>query len=117
MSDRHEPTTDLDAVPDVGGVVWSASPDGVHVNLVVLAPGGTIGGHVNDSLDVLIVVLAGGAVLTVDGTDNVLEPHRACVVPRGSRRGVAAGGTGVRYLTIHAARGPLGIGHKAATDV
>lgn len=117
MSDPHDPITDLDAVPDVGGVVWSASPDGVHVNLVALAPGGTIGSHVNDSVDVLIVVHAGGAVVTVDGADTMLEPHQACLVPSGTRRGVVAGHTGVRYLTIHAARQPLGIGTKAATDV
>jgi quercetin dioxygenase-like cupin family protein len=113
MDERHTPTgaiTDLDATGGAGGVVWSASPDGLHVNLVVLAAGGSIPSHVNDSLDVLLICLAGMGTLGVDDDGVELVPHRAVLVPRGARRGVLAGDGGIRYLTIHAAPPPMGLG-------
>ena len=59
---------DLSRVDGAGGVVWSVSPEGFHTNLVVLEPGGSIASHRNDSLDVLMVVLADHGVLQV--SDN-----------------------------------------------
>lgn len=104
--------TDLDAAAGAGGVVWSASPEGAHVNLVVLGPGEAIPRHVNDSLDVLLVVLAGTLAVTVDQAEASLGAHQAALLPRGASRAVRAGDDGARYLTIHAARPPLGIGPR-----
>jgi quercetin dioxygenase-like cupin family protein len=104
--------TDLAQVTGTGGVVWSVSPEGFHTNLVVLEPGGSIPAHRNDGLDVLIVVLDGAGVATVDGDAVELAPLSALLVPRGAVRGVKAGAAGLRYLTVHAQRGPLTIGAK-----
>jgi quercetin dioxygenase-like cupin family protein len=98
---------DLSQVPGAGGVVWSASPEGLHTNLVVLDAGGTIPAHRNDAIDVLVVVLAGTGTLTVDETPVGLAPSAALLVPRGTKRAIRAGADGLRYLTIHAARPPL----------
>src|SRR5688572_8371602 len=106
------PPFDLDAVPGAGGVVWSASPEGAHTNLVVLGPGESIPSHVNDTLDVLVVVLVGAVTATVDGAEQHLGPHQAVLLPRGARRALRAGDAGARYLTIHAARPPFGIGPR-----
>jgi quercetin dioxygenase-like cupin family protein len=106
---------DLDAIAGGGGVVWSASPAGLHVNLAVLAPGEAIASHVNDRLDVLVVGLAGSATILIDGTEVTLPPHRAVQIPAGSRRSIEAGATGVRYLTIHTAPPPLTI-ESVTTD-
>jgi quercetin dioxygenase-like cupin family protein len=100
---------DLDAVAGDGGVVWSASPTGLHVNLVVLGPGEAIPSHVNERLDVLLVVLAGAGTIIVDDTATPLVAHRAVQIPKQTRRSVEAGPTGIRYLTIHAAPPPLTI--------
>lgn len=109
------PPTHLDAVPGTGGVVWSASPEGLHANLVVLGPGESIASHVNDSLDVLVVVLTGAVTATVDGADQHLHPHDAALLPRGARRALRAGDAGARYLSIHAARPPFGIGPRTTS--
>jgi quercetin dioxygenase-like cupin family protein len=110
MSDGPAPAlADLGAVPGEGGVVWSAAPSGVHANLVVLAAGQSIGEHVNDAVDVLVVALAGSATVTIDGHASELAPLRAVLLPRGTTRAVLAGSDGVRYLTVHEQRPPLGI--------
>jgi quercetin dioxygenase-like cupin family protein len=104
---------DLAALPAAGdGVAWSASPEGVNVNLVALGRAGSVGSHRNDEVDVLLTVVAGSGTLTVDGAVLRLTPAVAVLVPRGARRGVTAGPEGIRYLTVHRARGPLQVGGK-----
>jgi quercetin dioxygenase-like cupin family protein len=111
--------TDLSA--DLSAVLRGAEGDGVHwaleasgelnVNLVHLDAGHAIGEHVNDEVDVVIVVLTGRGRLTVDGRTTDLTPHVVACVPRASHRIVsAAGGQGLDYLSIHRRRPPLGIG-------
>lgn len=100
---------DLGAVAGAGGVVWSAAPAGVHVNLVVLDPGQSIGEHRNDAVDVLVVVLEGTGTATVDGIEVTLGPSSALSIPRGTTRALHAT-TRLRYLTVHAERQPLTIG-------
>jgi quercetin dioxygenase-like cupin family protein len=100
---------DLAAVPGAGGVVWSGAPSGVHVNLVVLEPGGSIGDHRNDEIDVLFVVLDGSSTVQVDDATWTLRAAETLLVPKGASRSVEAGSNGVRYLTVHAERAPLGI--------
>ena len=77
---------------------------------MVLEGGGSIAAHRNDAVAVLVVVLTGAGTLSVDGEDVALEPAIAVQVPTGTTRSIAAGPTGLRYLTIHAEREPLGIG-------
>jgi len=110
---------------DLTGYLQGAAGDGVHwtletpgelnANLVHLDPGHAIGEHVNDAVDVLIVVLAGAGRLTIEGGGTALAPHVVAHVPRGARRRVeAAAEDGLDYLSIHRRRGPLGIrGHES----
>lgn len=109
--------TDLSEVEGAGGVVWSVSPDGFHTNLVVLDAGGSIPAHRNDHLDVLIVTLAGTGVARIDDEQIDLHPSTALLVPKGAVRSVTAGDHELRYLTIHAQRGPMTIGSRADSHV
>ncbi len=107
-----EPTSpvDLTAVAGDGGVVWSAAPEGLNVNLVVLGPGQAIAAHRNDELDVLVVVLAGAASIAVDDVVHDVRATGALVVPRGALRSVTpSGADGVRYLTVHRRRSGLDV--------
>ena len=105
---------DLGALPGSGGVVWSASPEGVHVNLVVLAAAEAIDAHRNDAVDVLVVVLAGAVTVTVDETTFVLTDAQAVEIARGAERRIEAGAEGARYLTIHRERSGMSIGRRDA---
>jgi mannose-6-phosphate isomerase-like protein (cupin superfamily) len=93
------------------GVHWTLDGSGdLNVNLVHLDAGHGIGEHVNDEVDVVMVVLAGHGRLMVDGRSTDLAPHVVACVPRVSLRNVqAADGEGLDYLSIHRRRAPLGI--------
>jgi mannose-6-phosphate isomerase-like protein (cupin superfamily) len=62
---------------------------------------------VNEQLDVLYVVIAGSATLTVEGESRELGAGEATIVDKGARRALVAGLDGVRYLTAHVRRGGL----------
>lgn len=92
-----------------GGPVWGAASDDLNATLLEWPAGAGPAEHVNDSRDVLYVVVAGSATLTVDGEPRELEAGEATIVAKGSRRALAAGPDGVRYLTAHIRRGGLEI--------
>lgn len=97
------------------GVVW-ALPDSedLNANLVHLDPGHEIGRHVNQEVDVIIVVLAGTGDLHVDDRVDALVAHAVAHIPKGTARHIQAGDDGLRYLTIHRRRGSLDIRPPAA---
>jgi quercetin dioxygenase-like cupin family protein len=91
--------------PGPDGVIWALGGERqLEVNLVVLGASGVIGEHLNEAVDVAMVVLDGSAHVTVDGLARPVATHDLVFVPRGTRRGVTAGAGGVRYLTVHVAR-------------
>jgi len=90
-----------------GGPVWGAESADLNATLLEWRPGGGPAEHVNDQLDVLYVVLAGSATLTVDGEVRELGTGEATIVEKGAGRALVAGPTGVRYLTAHRRRGGL----------
>lgn len=96
-------------------MVWTAPPGhDLNANLVVLHAGESIPSHVNDALDVLLVVIAGAGYVEVDDERVHVRAHTALLIPKGAARGVepAAGPDGIRYLTVHVARPPLQIGTR-----
>lgn len=119
--ERPEATVvDLDRIVEQAaagdGVHWalSGNPD-LNVNLVHLDPGRAVAAHVNDAVEVAVVVLAGAGTTTVDGVAHELAPHTLVVVPAGAERSLAAGDEGLTYLTVHRQRGPLAIGRRPPT--
>lgn len=114
-ADGYEPeplVADLGACPIAGasGAIWSLPHGGdLDANLVRLGAGKFIVDHVNDDVDVLIFVLSGRGQLTVEGRTHLLASDVLALVPRGTRRAVAAGSPGITYLSIHSHRSPLTI--------
>jgi quercetin dioxygenase-like cupin family protein len=94
------------------GVHWTldGSAD-LNANLVRLEPGGAIGEHTNDAVEVLLVALSGRGTIQIDGVEHPVGPLTAIAVPKGSRRRIQAGdrAPGLTYLTVHRRRGPLSI--------
>ena len=90
-----------------GGPVWGAASADLNATLLEWPPGEGPPEHVNEERDVLFVVVAGSATLTVDGEPRELGPGEARIVDKGTRRGLVAGPDGVRYLTAHTRRGAL----------
>jgi quercetin dioxygenase-like cupin family protein len=99
------------------GVVWSLPhAAGLDANVVRLSPGASIADHVNDAVDVLLVVWSGVGELLVGQRRIALEAGTITLVPRGTSRGITARGDGLVYLSTHPARGPMTIGRPHAPD-
>lgn len=92
-----------------GGPVWGAASDDLNATILVWPGGEGPAEHVNESRDVLYVVVEGSASLTVDGERQELRAGEAVIVPKGARRALLAGPDGVRYATAHLRRGGLQI--------
>jgi quercetin dioxygenase-like cupin family protein len=91
------------------GVLWSAPPGDLNANVVALVAEQHIDEHRQDEVDVLVVVLSGDGELAVDGESHRVGAQQIVVIPAGARRSIRAGASGVAYLTVHRARGPLQI--------
>lgn len=103
---------DLAGASDGGadGAVWSLPHGGdLDANVVRLRAGNSIDAHVNDEVDVLVVVWSGDGELDVDDTTTGLAPGVLVSVPKGARRSVRAVGAELTYLSIHRRRGSLSI--------
>ena len=101
---------DLTTLSGSGGAIWSLPHGGdLDANLVRLDPGAGIGDHVNNDVDVMVLVQAGSGDLIVDEQVRSLGVGHLALIPKGSLRSIAAGAEGITYLSIHRQRSPLGI--------
>lgn|GEM_PF-5817279 len=111
--DRDVTVIDLLTIDREGadGAVWSLPRGGdLNANLIHLGRGGTVGAHVNDEVDVLLVGIEGAGWVTIDSTRHELRAGTMIAVPKGTERGIEAGTTtDVSYLTVHRARADLHI--------
>jgi quercetin dioxygenase-like cupin family protein len=98
---------DLAGAPSGVGPLWGLQTDELNATLLEWPPGGGVAEHVNDELEVLLLVLAGSASVGLDGSEHRLSAGTLLLVPRGSARSISAGRDGVRYLSVHRRRGPL----------
>ena len=92
-----------------GGPVWGAASADLNATLLEWRAGEGPAEHVNEARDVLYVVVAGSATLTVDGEPSEVGAGEATIVGKGARRALVAGPDGVRYVTAHIRRGGLEI--------
>ncbi|MGK5500416.1 hypothetical protein [Streptomyces sp. URMC 125] len=95
------------AAPDRAGALWRLAEAGrqLDANLVRLPPGAEVGGHAEDDLDVLLLVVGGGGELEdAAGARRALAPQALVWLPRASRRALRAGPEGLVYLTVHRRR-------------
>jgi uncharacterized cupin superfamily protein len=107
----HDPTgetTDLFA-PQGVGPVWGLASHDLNATLLIWPADHQVAEHVNEHLDVLVVVLEGSGVAVVDGGTHRLTPGAALLIGRGASRTIQAGPDGIRYLSVHRRRGPLQI--------
>ena len=91
------------------GPLWGMASADLNATLLAWPPGHCVAEHINDELDVLLIVLEGGGAATVDRRDHTLTRGSALLIEKGSARTIRAGADGIRYLTVHRRRGPLRI--------
>ena len=91
------------------GPLWGTATEDLNATLLAWPGDHEVAEHVNAERDVLIVVIDGAAVVTVDGDRHTLEAGHALLIEKGSACAIRAGDGGVRYLSVHRRRGPLQI--------
>jgi quercetin dioxygenase-like cupin family protein len=97
------------ATPQGEGPLWGTATEDLNATLLAWPAGHKVAEHVNDERDVLIVVVAGSASVTVDGEAHGLAASQALLIEKGRSRAISAGDHGVRYLSVHRRREPLQI--------
>lgn len=95
------------------GVAQGFAGAELNVNLVVLLAGTSVEAHVNDAVEVAIVVLAGAGLAEIDGQRHTLAPGAMLLIPRGARRELRASSSRFVYVTCHQRRPPLVIKRRA----
>jgi quercetin dioxygenase-like cupin family protein len=101
---------------DGNGPVWGTESADLNATLLEWRAGEGPAEHVNDERDVLVVVLAGSAIVKTDEEEHELAPGEMTIVAKGRRRKITAGREGVRYLSVHRRRPPLQIARAPALD-
>jgi quercetin dioxygenase-like cupin family protein len=110
MADEHEADAVADLLGGTGtGPLWGMASSDLNATLLAWPPGHELVEDTNTELDVLLIVLEGGGVATVDEQEHPLVPGSALLVQKGSSRAIRAGAEGVRYVSVHRRRGPLQI--------
>ncbi len=108
MNDAAPGLVDLDG-PRGHGPVWGISSEDLNATLLSWGSGEGVAAYVNAERDVLLVIAAGTGLIIIDGQKHQLSAQHALLIPKGTRREIRAGINGLRYLSVHLARGPLQI--------
>lgn len=103
-----EAVVDLFA-PRGRGPLWGTETEDLNATVLAWDVGDGSPEHVNEERDVLILVLAGSARITIDGVAHEVRSGEAVCVDKGKTRQIVAGPEGVRYLSVHRRRGRLQI--------
>lgn len=88
-------------------IVWAPEIEDLHVNLVSLNAGEEIGTHSNQALDVLITVLNGSGLLTMNDENISIKAGSILVIRKGAQRRIVASSGGLLYTTCHRKRGGI----------
>ncbi len=89
------------------GVIWSHTSAQFNLNLLRFQRADGIPLHRNTGVDVLIMVVAGTGVITLDGATHPVGPGAILLLPCGSERAIAATSAQFAYLSCHQRRGGL----------
>ncbi|MGD9891273.1 MAG: cupin domain-containing protein [Dehalococcoidia bacterium] len=89
------------------GPVWTRSSADLNVNLLSFDRGQGVPAHVNDEVDVLLVVVAGEGAIEIDGVVHSVRAGQVCLIPKGAERAIHSAGGPFAYLTCHRRRGGL----------
>ena len=89
---------------EAAGSLWSLSSADLNANVLRFAAGDGVPEHVNDEVDVIMLVVSGGALVTLDGRELPMGAGQLLALPKGARRAIRADRDGVVYVTIHRRR-------------
>ena len=89
------------------GPIWSLNSEQLNINLLRFSTGEGIPPHINDEVDVLLIIVEGEGMLTLGDEEHQLHAGAAVLIPRGGRRAIRCTSGTLAYLSCHRRRGGL----------
>ena len=89
------------------GPIWSMNSEQLNINVLRFGTGEGIPPHINNEVDVLIVIVEGEGVLTLGNEERPIRTGEATLIPRGARRAIRCTSGTLAYLSCHRRRGGL----------
>lgn len=90
------------------GPILSRETEDLDVNVVRLPAGRSIDEHINREVDVVMVVLSGSGIVSVDDQDYPVGAQKMLIILKGSRRAIrTVGDEALLYLSMHRRRARL----------
>lgn len=87
-----------------GGPQWGLASEDLNATLLWWPDQHTIAPHVNNEVDVFVVVIDGSGVITVDGQEFAVSAGQGLLIPKGTERAIRSTGSSFCYLNIHRRR-------------
>ena len=89
------------------GPIWSLSSEQLNINVLRFGTGEGIAPHINNEVDVLIVIVEGEGALTLGDEEHRVHTGEAVFIPCGARRAIRCTSGTLAYLSCHRRRGGL----------
>ncbi|HJP84334.1 MAG TPA: cupin domain-containing protein [Fimbriimonadaceae bacterium] len=86
------------------GPLWSTEADDLDCTFVAWDRGKGVEAHVNQEVDVVMIVLSGRGVARVKGDEFKLAAGTVVMIPKGVERSVEASGEKLSYVNVHKRR-------------
>lgn len=91
-------------IGETTGPQWGTATNDLNGTLLSWNDGQEIAAHVNNEVDVIMVVVEGTGTLFLDGVRHEIRGGMAAVIPKGVERAIIAASTPFIYLNIHRKR-------------
>jgi quercetin dioxygenase-like cupin family protein len=97
-------------------ILWATESEDLNATLLSWAAGEGPPAHINGERDVLIVVLEGSLIVSMDEEERTLNGGDATIIAKGQRRKITAADDGAQYLSVHRRRPPLQINRLRSAE-
>lgn len=93
---------------DLGqGAIWGMESEDLDCTLVAWSKGEGVAPHVNDEVDVLMVVMEGTVHVELPEEDRRLSEGQLLLIPKGILRRIESHSDRVVYINVHKRRRPM----------
>ena len=86
------------------GPVWTKSSTDLNINLISFSSGQGVPAHINNEVDVFVVVVRGEGLIEIDEVQHPMQAGQICLIPKGALRAVRSSSPDFAYLTCHRRR-------------
>jgi len=98
---------DWDADTAETGPIFGGECEDLDYTLLQWTKGLSIQPHINNEVDVIMIVFAGSGIVTVDDQSIDVSKGKTLVIPKGAKRSIQSTSNDFRYLNIHKRRRSL----------